>query len=43
MQKITAAKLAEIVGFRGELAEVEISGVATDSRRVRPGDLCVAL
>ena len=43
MQKITAAKLAEIVGFRGELAEVEISGVATDSRRVRPGDLFVAL
>ena len=43
MQKITAAKLAEIVGFNGRLAEVEIERVVTDSRKVQTGDLFVAL
>ena len=43
MQKISAEKLAEIVGFKGNLAKVEISGITTDSRRIRQGDLFVAL
>ena len=43
MQKITAAKLAEIVGFDGKIIDADIQNITTDSRKVRPGDLFVAL
>ena len=43
MQKITAARLAEIVGFGGKIIDADIQNITTDSRKVRPGDLFVAL
>lgn len=43
MQKINTAKLAEIVGFDGKLADVEIENVTTDSRKVGKGDLFIAV
>ncbi len=43
MQKISAEKLAEIVGFKGQLAEVEIENITSDSRKVKKGDLFVAI
>ena len=43
MKNITASKLAEIVGFKGELVNVEINRVETDSRKVQKGDLFIAI
>jgi len=43
MQKISAKKLAEIVGFDGNLVDVEIDNICTDSRKVKFGDLFIAL
>ncbi len=43
MQKISAEKLAEIVGFRGGIAEVDVENITTDSRKVSQGDLFIAI
>ena len=43
MLKITARKLAEIVGFSGKVPDIEIENITTDSRNVKQGDLFIAL
>lgn len=43
MLKITARKLAEIVGFDGKTVDVEIANITTDSRKVALGDLFIAI
>ena len=43
MNKIRASKLAEIVAFDGELVDVEVKRVETDSRKIQKGDLFIAI
>ncbi len=43
MKKISTSKLAEIVGFKGELIDVVIERVETDSRKIQKGDLFIAI
>ncbi len=46
MEKMTAAKLLQGIGnadVRPELADIVVAGVQTDSRKVQPGDLFVAI
>lgn len=43
MQKISAAQLAEIVGFSGKIISTEIENITTDSRKVNEGDLFIAI
>ena len=43
MKKVKASKLAEIVGFGGDLVDVEVQRVETDSRKVQKGDLFIAI
>ena len=43
MKKTSASKLAEIVGFCGDLVDVEVERVETDSRKIQKGDLFIAI
>ena len=43
MKKIRASKLAEILGFGGDLVDVEVQRVETDSRKIQKGDLFIAI
>ena len=43
MQKINAKKIAEVVGFNGNVANVDIDNIVTDSRKVKKGDLFIAI
>ncbi len=43
MEKISSKKLAEILNFKGNIVETEISNVATDSRIAKKGDLFIAI
>ena len=43
MQKVNAKKIAEVVGFNGNVADVDIDNIVTDSRKVKKGDLFIAI
>ena len=43
MEKINSRKLAEIVGSVSKVVDCEIENIVTDSRKVQPGDLFIAL
>ena len=43
MKKISSSKLAEIVGFSGDLVDIEITKIETDSRKIQKGDLFIAI
>lgn len=43
MQPITSQKLCEILGCKGPVADAVIHAVSTDSRKVQPGDLFIAV
>lgn len=43
MQPITSQKLCEILGCKGSVADAVICRVSTDSRKVLPGDLFIAV
>ena len=43
MINISASKLAEIVGFKSDVVDVEVRRVETDSRKVQKGDLFIAI
>lgn len=43
MQKISSKKLCEILGSQSDVWECEIDNVSTDSRKVKAGDLFVAI
>ena len=43
MKPISSSKLAEIVGFTGDVANVEIKRVETDSRKIKKDDLFIAV
>lgn len=43
MEKINSRKLAEIVGSVSKVIDCEIENIVTDSRKVQPGDLFIAL
>jgi len=43
MEKISSKKLAEILHFKGNLFETEVSEVVTDSRIAKKGDLFIAI
>lgn len=43
MEKISSKKLAEILNFKGIVAETEITDVVTDSRIAKKGDLFIAI
>ena len=43
MQKISSSKLCEILQSQSQICDCEIANVSTDSRKIRPGDLFVAL
>ena len=43
MQKISSSKLAEIVGFKDNIIEVDIDNIVTDSRKISKGDLFIAV
>ena len=43
MEKITSQKLAEILEYNGDVADVEISEISTDSRKINDKTLFIAL
>ena len=43
MEKISSKKLAEILNFKGNIVEADITDVATDSRIAKKGDLFIAV
>jgi len=43
MEKISSKKLAEILNFKGNIVETDITDVVTDSRIAKKGDLFIAV
>lgn len=43
MQKISSLEIAKTLNFGGKVVDVEIDNISTDSRKVRPGDLFIAV
>ena len=43
MEKISSRKLCAVLDYHQPVAEATLTGVSTDSRRIRPGDLFIAL
>ena len=43
MLKFTAKKISEVVGFNGKVIDVEIGNITTDSRKIKKGDLFIAV
>jgi len=43
MQKISSQKICEIVGSKSKVIAVEIENIVTDSRKIKSGDLFIAI